>query len=241
MRAVRSLKVMALSLVALAVLVVAEVSQAVAEGFLVADESHMTDLVNAHRAEHGMPALTQDAALQMVARRQASRMAAAGSIYHNPNLAGEASAAVPQWLKLGENVGVGGDVVQVADAFLASPPHHANIHNDSFRLIGLGAVPGAGALYFTQNFAQTQTPSSGQGSTPTATANASAAAQNGVVSTCRRRGRRTVCPRPRRSARRARVRGIEILRGEPGTSGVTFVDTVSGMFGRVGDKAIFWN
>lgn len=255
MTRVRSLRVVAVSSLLLAVLIGAEVSQAVAEGFLVREENHMTDLVNAHRAEHGLPPLPQHAALQMVARRQASRMVAAGYIYHNPDLAREAEEAVPRWVRVGENVGVGGSVPDVQNAFLNSPGHHANIHHNGYNLIGLGAVPhSGGALYFTQNFAMGSgggAPAPGPGAG--AGAAGAGAAQNGVVSTCRRRGRRLICPkkkraarraarRPARRARRARVRGVEILRPQDRTTPkVTFVGTVTGMLGRAGDQLTWWD
>ena len=244
MNRLRSLKVVAVSGVALAILVAGEVSQAVAEGYRVGGENHMTELVNAHRAEHALPPLRQDPALQMVARRQASRMVAAGYIYHNPDLAKEADEAVPRWMRVGENVGVGGGVVHVQNAFLNSAAHHANVHHTGYDILGLGAAPSAGgSLYFTQNFALT---AAGGGRAPApAPVTAAAAAQNGVVSTCQRRGRRLVCPRARsgrRAARRARVRGIEIIRGDGrDTPQVTFIGTVGGMLGRAGDNLTWWD
>ncbi len=246
MRLLRPLKVMAVSGIALAVAVTAEVSQAVAEGFLVAEENQMTELVNAHRAEHGLPSLRHDAALQMVARRQSSRMVAAGYIYHNPDLAKEGAEAVPDWLKLGENVGVGGSVGSIEDAFLASPMHHANIHHNDFRVIGLGAVPSSdGVLYVTQNFAQQRGASAPAPGAPGAAPGATTAAQNGVVAACQRRGRsRSACRRVVRRARRTtRVRGIVILRPDATDTGsdVTYVRTVAGVAGRIGDQLSWWN
>src|SRR5687768_13679638 len=123
----RSLKLVALAGLMAAILVIGEISQSVAESFLVAEENQMTDMVNDHRGAHGLRRLPQHAALQMVARRQAQRMAAAGYIYHNPDLQVQSAQAVPDWLRIGENVGVGPDVPSVEQAFLNSPLHHANI------------------------------------------------------------------------------------------------------------------
>src|SRR5205085_3833201 len=91
---IRSMRMVAISGMVLGVLFIAEAGQAIAEGYLVDDESAMVSMVNSHRAGAGLPTLRTDAALQTVARRQTSRMVAAGYIYHNPNLAGEAGAAV---------------------------------------------------------------------------------------------------------------------------------------------------
>ncbi len=264
MKRLRSFKVVAGGALMLTVLVAAELSQAVAEGFLVAEENHMTGLVNAHRAAHGAPPMWQDPALQMVARRQAQRMSAAGYIYHNPNLAVEAGGAVPNWLRLGENVGVGPSVVSVEDAFLASPGHHANI-DKPYNLIGLGAVASSnGTLFFTQNFAQRGAapppPPPRAAAPPPPPAPGPAA---GVRTVCSRRGRRTLCrqvrtraprarrapaPRARRAvrARRSRVRGVELIQPTPQAPGapetrVNFVNTVFGTLGKAADKITFWD
>jgi hypothetical protein len=182
----RSFKVVASGGMMLAILVGAELSQAVAEGFLVAEENEMTGLVNRHRSLHGSRPLQQDAALQMVARRQAQRMAAAGYIYHTPDLAAEAGRAVPNWVRIGENVGIGPSVVSVQDAFLASPPHHDNI-DKPYNLIGLGAVAGnGGALFFTQNFAQTSTappPAPTTSTAPTTTTSPTTTAPSSTTTT----------------------------------------------------------
>lgn len=255
MRRLRSLKVVVLSGLAVALLITGELSQAVAEGFLVAEENQMADLVNRHRADHGLGGLDHNHALQIVARRQASRMVAAGYIYHNPDLTKEAEEAVPQWLRVGENVGVGPSVIEVEDAFLASPLHHANIDQPEYNVIGLGAAPGpAGALYFTQNYARVAgltgaTGGAAPGEAPpgapaTAGPSTPAEAKPGVVTTCRSRKGRRVCrtSRQRPAKRRARVRGIEVVRSEQrDTPRVTFVGAVGGMLLVAGDRLVWWD
>ena len=217
----------------------------------------MTGLVNAHRAAaHGAPSMWQDPALQMVARRQAQRMSAAGFIYHNPNLGAEAGGAVPNWVRVGENVGVGPSVVSVQDAFLGSPAHHANI-DKSYNLIGLGAVASSnGSLYFTQNFAQNGGVAPPPPPPPAAAPPGPGGPAPGVRTTCRRRGRRTICrqvrssraPRARRprGGRSSRVRGIELVQPTPDAPGgtqsrVSFTRTVFGTLGKAADKITFWD
>lgn len=154
LRQLRSLKVLAFVVVAIGAIFAGEMSQAVAEGFLAEAEAQMTGLVNEHRTEHGHPALATNEALRMVARRQAQRMVMAGYIYHNPDLGKEATEAVPGWLLVGENVGVGPSVSLVQQAFLDSPKHHENIDTARFNALGLGAMANdQGDMYFTQNFA----------------------------------------------------------------------------------------
>ncbi len=263
MKRLRSFKVVAGGALMLVILVAAELSQAVAEGFLVAEENRMTGLVNEHRAAaHGAPSMWQDPALQMVARRQAQRMSAAGYIYHNPNLGAEAGGAVPNWVRVGENVGVGHSVQSVHEAFLASPAHHANI-DKSYNLVGLGAVASSnGSLYFTQNFAENNgvAPPPPPPPPPPPAAAVAPAGQGqpapAVRTRCRRRGRRTICRqvrsrrtprlrRPRRG-RSTRVRGIELVQPTPDAAGgsqsrVTFTRTVIGTLSKAADKVRFWD
>jgi hypothetical protein len=255
MKRARSVKVVASGALMLAILVGAELSQAVAEGFLVREEDHMHSLVNGHRSAHRMHHYGYHPALQMVARRQAQRMAAAGYIYHTPNLAAEAGSAVPNWVRIGENVGVGPSVVSVEDAFLASPPHHANIDN-VYSVLGVGAVAGPrGALFFTQNFAQLGGPPPPPPPPPPAAIGAPPPPSR----VCRRRGRRIVCRRVRRArragrrvrgvrrarVRRSRVRGVEVFRTDDpraqGKSNVNMVRAVGGMLSFAADKATFWD
>lgn len=150
----RSLKVLMFVVLAFVAMMLAEVSQAVAESFLGGDEDKMVSMVNQHRKTHGLRALPSNSALKWVARRQAQRMVMSGYIYHNPDLEADADPAIPGWLAVGENVGVGPDTVAVEDAFLRSPAHHANIHDREYNIIGLGAMASNdGSKYYTQNFA----------------------------------------------------------------------------------------
>src|SRR5438067_8092482 len=81
-----------------------------AEGFLRTDELLSRTLVNASRATAGAGPLAESPELDAMARAQAARMAARGEIYHNPNLASDATASGLHWLRVGENVGDGPDI-----------------------------------------------------------------------------------------------------------------------------------
>lgn len=152
----RWLRVVSFVAVGLGLLLGSEVGQAVAESFLSPEETQMARLVNRHRDNrHDRRTLDMNSALRMLARRQTQRMVTAGFIYHNPDLVKEANKALPDWIKLGENVGVGPDVPSVEKAFLASSGHHANIHLGAYNLIGVGAMAGdQGSKFYTQTFAQ---------------------------------------------------------------------------------------
>ena len=150
----RALKLLAFVALAFGLLFVAEISQAVAESFLKAEEDQMTALVNQHRAGHEYKPLKVNSALRWVARRQAQRMVMAGYIHHNPDLEKEADKAIPGWMLLGENVGVGAGVNSVNKAFLGSPHHHENYDTKKYNIVGIGAMANdSGDMYFTQDFA----------------------------------------------------------------------------------------
>lgn len=149
------LKITAFLSVTLGILLFGELTQAMAESWLQNEEKAMTSHVNAHRHGHGLRPLSMNAGLQMIARRQAQRMVMAGKIKHNPNLMQEADEAIPDWLLLGENVGVGPSEEEVEDAFLDSPAHHSNIDEKDYNIVGVGGMAAEdGEMYFTQNFAQ---------------------------------------------------------------------------------------
>jgi uncharacterized protein YkwD len=116
-----------------------------AQTFLAPDESQSFALVNTARSALGLSRLTRRAELDAMARAQAARMAARGEIFHNPNLGSDADAAGLRWIRLGENVGVGPDVIIVHNAFLASPHHRDNMLYPPYNAIGVGIAPGTGA------------------------------------------------------------------------------------------------
>ncbi|MDQ2650775.1 MAG: CAP domain-containing protein [Actinomycetota bacterium] len=111
--------------------------------------------INNLRASLGLGGLRSSSHLNDVAQRWTERMAAAGSISHNPNLAGDVGN--DGWRLLGENVGVGWDVLGLMKAFIASPGHYANLIESKFDFVGLGEVllPD-GRLFTTHVFMQSE-------------------------------------------------------------------------------------
>ena len=107
-------------------------------------------LVNQTRAEYGLHRLMPDRELQILANRQANRMAASGYIYHSGNLGGQLSWG---WLSWAENVGYGPSVDWVHDAFMNSGYHSANILEPSYNYVGVGVAYGSdGKVYVAQVF-----------------------------------------------------------------------------------------
>ena len=106
----------------------------------VADEAQFLVLLNQLRAERGLRPLVSDSQMVGVARQWSARMAAESTLYHNGDLPNQ----VTNWRMLGENVGVGSDVQQLHNAFVASPHHYENMVEPAFDATGIGVVEGGG-------------------------------------------------------------------------------------------------
>lgn len=113
-------------------------------------EAQFVGRINSLRASKGLPALQVSGSLVGMARAWTEQMAAAGQISHNPNLA---TQVVDAWTKLGENVGVGYEVGQLMDAFIASPAHYDNLVDPAWTHVGVGVTLGSdGRIFTTHNF-----------------------------------------------------------------------------------------
>ena len=114
-----------------------------------ADEAAFVAALNATRAKGGLPPMTVDVELRSLARDWAQHQADAGTISHaNPISAG----VTADWLKLGENVGMGGTVTAIMNAFIKSPGHYANIMDPEFTRVGEGVVWSGTTLFTTHRF-----------------------------------------------------------------------------------------
>ena len=113
------------------------------------DEGDFVARLNDLRASQGLSTLSVDPALTDMARAWSAQMAAAGGISHNPSLATQAPS---DWVKLGENVGVGPTVVSLHDAFVASPDHYRNMIDPAFQKVGVGVVQAGEVMYVTVDF-----------------------------------------------------------------------------------------
>jgi uncharacterized protein YkwD len=115
------------------------------------DESEFVSRTNSARSSHGLAGYAVRYDLTSVARRQAARMASSRSIYHNPNLGSE----VGNWRALAENVGKGGDVASIHNAFMGSSSHRANILSTTYTEVGIGTARGNdGQIYVSEVFRQ---------------------------------------------------------------------------------------
>lgn len=124
-----------------------------------AQEARVTVLVNAARAKVRCPALRVDARLVKAARGHSQDMATRRYFAH------DTPGGTTPWQRIAatgyprtswaENIAAGQpNADAVVKAWLASPPHRANILNCSLRAVGVGyATGGPYGTYWTQDFA----------------------------------------------------------------------------------------
>lgn len=113
-------------------------------------EQDFLSAINSTRSSNGLGALKMDGGLQSYARRHTADMISAGEISHSSSGALEAAAG-SGWTKLGENVGRGGSVSSLHQAFMDSSGHRANILGD-YNYAGIGTDTSSGVLYVTVVF-----------------------------------------------------------------------------------------
>ncbi len=114
-----------------------------------AEEQAFVGRINGLRASLGLPTLAIDPELAGQARIWAQTMKDAGNIFHTDHLDSGISA---DWQKLGENVGVGGTVDSLFDAFVASPKHYENLVDPAYRFVGIGVVWDGDRMFTTHRF-----------------------------------------------------------------------------------------
>ena len=148
------------SVLVIALAIVGSSASAIADS---GSEQSFLSAINSTRSSSGLGSLKMDSGLQSHARKHTADMIAADEIYHSSS--GELQgAAGGGWDKLGENVGRGGSVSSLHQAFLDSPGHKANILGD-YNYVGIGTdTSGNGVLYVTVVFMR-----KGGSGTPTTT------------------------------------------------------------------------
>lgn len=119
-------------------------------------EAEFVSLINRLRASKGLAAMQVHSELVAKARSWSATMAARGDIWHSTLSDG---LNVNDWYRLGENVGMGGSVPALHDAFVASPGHYKNLVDPGFEYIGVGIVVATdGTIFVTQSFMEMQAP-----------------------------------------------------------------------------------
>lgn len=114
------------------------------------------DKLNDARRSHGSGTLQLDKELSRAARKHSREMLDRDWLYHTPD--GLLSDRVTHWNILGENVGVGGSVDSLHQAFMNSPAHKSNIVYSPFKNVGIGVKEGNGRIWVTVIFQASQDP-----------------------------------------------------------------------------------
>lgn len=102
------------------------------------DRDAVINAVNASRKAAGLAPLVENVTLDIKADSWAQHMRNVCDISHSVLREG----APANWKKLGENVGRGGTIAVVHDAYMNSPGHRANILDPAFNQMGAAAVWG---------------------------------------------------------------------------------------------------
>jgi uncharacterized protein YkwD len=102
--------------------------------------------INELRASQGLNALSVDGNLTSVAENWAVNMASQDGIFHRTDLR---SGIAVNWKRLGENVGMGPNVKDLMQAFIASPGHYKNLVDPTFTHVGVGTVRTPDGLMYT--------------------------------------------------------------------------------------------
>ena len=120
------------------------------------EESEEWDLVarmNQARASAGLAPLAAVGTFRDLPRGHSGEMAGQNRIYHTTDLAAVAQAATSAWTGAAENVGVGGDIPVLHEAFMGSSGHRANVLGN-YRYVGVGVVHANNSLWVTVTFMQ---------------------------------------------------------------------------------------
>jgi hypothetical protein len=116
-----------------------------------AAEQDFQALANSSRSQSGLGPLSGSPGWLEHARNHSEEMAASNSIFHDSNLAAEATT-LGCWSRIGENVGMGPSVNAIHNALMNSPTHRANILGD-FDAVGVGVeISADGTIWVTQRF-----------------------------------------------------------------------------------------
>lgn len=124
-------------------------------GCLTPGQESVLNELNADRRVYGRSNLPIHDQAQAKAQAWAEKLASEGRLYHS-NLQ---SGITARWCGLGENVGYGGSVAQIQDAYMASAGHRANVLNTTWNGVGvgyaIGKVNGVSVIFTVHSFIQT--------------------------------------------------------------------------------------
>ncbi len=114
------------------------------------EQVRVAQLVNQTRAQSGRSYLRDNLQLDQKAQAWAEYLAGQNTLQHS-NLP---SGITYQWRSLAENVGYGGSIEQVHQAYLNSPGHRANILDPRWNYMGTGVAWRGSRVFTVQVFMQ---------------------------------------------------------------------------------------
>lgn len=106
--------------------------------------------VNTARSNHGTVVLDMGWRLRAMADEHSRHMAHAGEIFHTASLGSKLTFV--SWRVAGENVGAGGSMRSLFDAFMKSHVHRDNMLGRGYRRVGIGVYARGGYLWVTLIF-----------------------------------------------------------------------------------------
>jgi uncharacterized protein YkwD len=110
--------------------------------------------IDVERGARGLAPLSVDPDVANQAQAWSGGMALYDTLAHDRSFGAELAAAASGFRSGGENVGEGPSPESVEEAFMASPPHLANILG-SYSHMGVGvAIDGSGRVWVTERFYQ---------------------------------------------------------------------------------------
>ena len=110
----------------------------------------MLGWMNSARSHSGAAVLDRGWRLRQLADDHSRQMANAGQIFHTVSLGSKLTFV--SWRMAGENVGAGGSMRALFDAFMKSDPHRDNILRRGYRRVGIGVYAHDGFLWVTLIF-----------------------------------------------------------------------------------------
>ncbi|NLA37154.1 MAG: CAP domain-containing protein [Actinobacteria bacterium] len=119
------------------------------------EEAAFVAKINDLRSSQGLAPLSIDGELTEQSRRWAEQMRQRGGISHAPDLSVGVTA---DWGLIGENVGVGGDVESLFQAFVDSPGHYKNLVDPTYRFVGVGVAWDGNRMFTTHRFMALRSP-----------------------------------------------------------------------------------
>lgn len=103
--------------------------------------------MNGARSNSGLGKIRLDPELSKAARLHTREMVRSNTLYHTPS--DKLRNRVTRWVILGENVGVGGTVDSLHEAFMNSPAHRDNVLHATYRHVGIGTRKADGRMWVT--------------------------------------------------------------------------------------------